>query len=84
MVPRDSWQMGREGDEAKRRVLTGGGGCVVDEPYPPAYIAAMSYVLGVQRTLLKKHGPVSSRIHGLQEGTGIIGWMAIDYCVEQG
>ena len=54
------------------------------------------YVLDVQRTLLKKHGPMyplcseegyvgySSRVHGLQEGTGIIGWMGIDYWVEQG
>lgn len=52
------------------------------------------YVLDVQRTLLKKHGPMyplcseegyvgySSRMHGLQEGTGIIGWMGIDYWVE--
>jgi len=52
------------------------------------------YYLDVQRALLKKHGPMyplcseegyvgySSRMHGLQEGTGIIGWMGIDYWVE--
>jgi peptide/nickel transport system substrate-binding protein len=52
------------------------------------------YVLDVQRVLLEKHGPMyalcseegyvglSSRMHGLQEGTGIIGWMGIDYWVE--
>lgn len=54
------------------------------------------YVLDVQRTLLKKHGPMyplcseegyvgySSRVQGLQEGTGIIGWMGVDYWVHQG
>ena len=54
------------------------------------------YVLDVQRTLLKKHGPMyplcseegdvgySSRVHGLQEGTGLIGWLGISYWVGQG
>ena len=51
-------------------------------------------VLDVQRTLLAKHGPMfplcsvqgfagySSRIRGLQEGTGLIGWLGITYWVE--
>jgi ABC-type transport system substrate-binding protein len=51
-------------------------------------------VLDVQRTLLAKHGPMfplcsvqgfagySSRIRGLQEGTGLIGWLGTTYWVE--
>jgi ABC-type transport system substrate-binding protein len=50
-------------------------------------------VLDVQRVLLKKHGPLyplcspegyvgySSRIKGIQEGTGVIGWLGISYWV---
>jgi peptide/nickel transport system substrate-binding protein len=52
-------------------------------------------VLDVQRVLLKKHGPLyplcspegyvgySSRIKGIQEGTGVIGWLGISYWLEQ-
>ena len=52
-------------------------------------------VLDVQRVLLKKHGPLyplcspdgyvgySSRVKGIQEGTGVIGWLGISYWLEQ-
>jgi len=51
-------------------------------------------VLDCQRLILKKHGPMyplcspegysafSSRLRGLQEGTGLISWMGISYWVE--
>jgi len=52
-------------------------------------------VLDAQRVLLKKHGPLyplcspegyagySSRMKGIQEGTGVFGWLGISYWVEQ-
>jgi ABC-type transport system substrate-binding protein len=52
-------------------------------------------VLDVQRVLLKKHGPLyplcspegrvgySSRVKGIQEGSGVIGWLGISYWLEQ-
>jgi hypothetical protein len=52
-------------------------------------------VLDCQRVILKKHGPMyplcspegyagfSSRIRGLQEGTGLIAWMGVSYWVEE-
>jgi len=52
-------------------------------------------VLECQRVILKKHGPMyplcspqgyagfSRRMRGLQEGTGLIGWMGISYWVEE-
>jgi peptide/nickel transport system substrate-binding protein len=52
-------------------------------------------VLDCQRVILKKHGPMypfvspegyagfSSKMRGLQEGTGLIGWMGVSYWVEE-
>jgi len=52
-------------------------------------------VLDCQRVILKKHGPMyplcspqgyaasSSRMRGLQEGTGLIGWMGVSYWIEE-
>ncbi|MDI6858242.1 MAG: ABC transporter substrate-binding protein [Dehalococcoidia bacterium] len=52
------------------------------------------YYRDVQRVLLRKHGPMyplcspeghvgySARMRGLQEGTGLIGWLGISYWVQ--
>jgi len=52
-------------------------------------------VLDVQRVLLKKHGPLyplcspegyvgySSRMKGIQEGSGLVGWLGISYWLQQ-
>ena len=52
-------------------------------------------VLDCQRVILKKHGPMyplcspegyagfSSKMRGLEEGTGLIGWMGVSYWVEE-
>jgi peptide/nickel transport system substrate-binding protein len=52
-------------------------------------------VLDVQRVLLKKHGPLyplcspeghvgySSRMKGIQEGSGVVGWLGISYWLQQ-
>jgi peptide/nickel transport system substrate-binding protein len=52
-------------------------------------------VLDCQRVILKKHGPMyplcspvgyagfSSRMRGLQEGTGLIAWMGVSYWIDE-
>ena len=52
-------------------------------------------VMDCQRVILKKHGPMyplcspqgyagfSRRMRGLEEGTGLIGWMGVSYWVEE-
>lgn len=54
------------------------------------------YYLEVQRKLLTKHGPMyplfseeshvgySGRMRGLQEGTGVFGWLGASYWIDQG